>query len=292
MLTETTIGLGGSSYLRIVVKTIQAFRGIDVTRLMFNLELTNKDQASIGYPLWLGGRVELHTPGMSQQYVGQFHAGTGQPISVMRHGQETSTQLVLALTHRQLRLLDESRTGRSGVRLLVTFTGYGMPDGQPLAIQDMQPMYLDIGQSDWLDLIQQAGLKKTIMLELEAPDPLAHPDLAQALDYYSQAHARFREGEWRLAVESVRQSLAALVGKKPDEEDQESDIEAAIKNAYMLTRAGKVAYEVRWELVRQAAKFMADLGAHPEVAETRKPDAYAAIMIAGGLLHAFTAAGQ
>jgi hypothetical protein len=33
---------------------------------------------------------------------------------------------------------------------------------------------------------------------------------------------------------------------------------------------------------------MADLGAHPETPETRKPDAYAALMIAGGLLHSFT----
>jgi hypothetical protein len=34
---------------------------------------------------------------------------------------------------------------------------------------------------------------------------------------------------------------------------------------------------------------MADLGAHPETAETRKPDVYAGLMIAGGLLHSFTA---
>jgi hypothetical protein len=40
--------------------------------------------------------------------------------------------------------------------------------------------------------------------------------------------------------------------------------------------------------VRRATKFMSDLGAHPEAGETRKADAYAAPMIAGGLLHAFT----
>jgi hypothetical protein len=289
-LAETIVGLGGTSSVRILVRTIQAFRGVDVTRLIFSLELTNRDQTSNGYLLWLGGRVELQTAGASQQYIGQLQPSSGQPISFMRYGQETPTQLALALTHRQLWLLDQSRTGREGVRLLVTFTGHGMPDGQALAIQDAQPMYLDISRSDWLDLIQQAGLKKTIMLELEAPDPLTHPELAHALDYYAQAHSRFGEGEWRLAVESIRQSLAALVGKKPDEEDQESDLEAAIKDAYKHTRAEAVGYELRWELVRQAAKFMADLGAHPEVAETRKSDAYAAIMIAGGLIHAFTTA--
>ncbi len=50
----------------------------------------------------------------------------------------------------------------------------------------------------------------------------------------------------------------------------------------------RLGYEPRRELVRRAAKFMADLGVHPETAETRKPDAYAALMIAGDLLYSFT----
>jgi hypothetical protein len=33
---------------------------------------------------------------------------------------------------------------------------------------------------------------------------------------------------------------------------------------------------------------MCDLGAHPEVTETRKRDAYGALVMVGGLLHNFT----
>jgi hypothetical protein len=150
----------------------------------------------------------------------------------------------------------------------------------------MQPLQHDINQSDWLDLIRQAGLKQRIILELEAPDPLAHPELAEALNYYAQAQTRFGEGEWRLCVESIRQSLATLVGKKADDEDQESDLKDAINATRKIQ--DRLGYEPRRELVRRAAKFMADLGAHPETAETRKPDAFAALMIAGGLLHSFT----
>ena len=100
------------------------------------------------------------------------------------------------------------------------------------------------------------------------------------------ALTRFGEGEWRICVESIRQSLAALVGKKAEDEDQESDVKDAINAARKMQY--QLGYEPRRELVRRAAKFMADLGAHPETAETRKPDAYAALMIAGGLLHSFT----
>lgn len=120
-------------------------------------------------------------------------------------------------------------------------------------------------------------------MELEPPDPRTHPDLAEAISYFTQAQNRYLEGEWRLTVESLRQSLASLVGKKADDEDQEVDVQASIKALRNEARSLQVAYEPRIELVRQAAEFMCDLGAHPEVAETRRHHAYGALVIVGGL---------
>jgi len=280
------LALGGNSYMKAVLKLIQAHPGMGITRLMFTFELTNKDQSSTGYPMWLGGRVEVQARGGNRPYVGPLQPSTAQPINIGRFGQEASTQVTLDLTDQQFRLIDENRIGGM-VRMFLTFTGHAFIDGQYVPVQDMQQFQHVINQSEWLDLVREAGLKQTIMLELEAPDPLAHPELAQALDYYAQARTRFSEGEWRLAVESIRQSLAALVGQKADDEDSESDVKDAI-NEIRRTQ-NRHGYEPRRELVRRAAKFMADLGAHPETAETRKPDAYAALMIAGGLLHSFSA---
>jgi hypothetical protein len=283
-LSEALLGVG-NGYIKFVLKTIQAFPGMGITRLMFTFELTNKDQSSTGYPMWLGGRVEVQARNGSRPYVGRLQPATPQPINIGRFGQEASTQVTLDLTDHQFWLIDENRTG-SGVRLFLTFTGHAVIEGQYIILQESQSLQHDINQSDWLELIRQAGLRQTIMLELAAPDPMAHPELADALNYYSQGLTRFGEGEWRLCVESIRQSMAALVGKKAEDEDQESDVKDAI-NAARKTQ-DRLGYEPRRELVRRAAKFMADLGAHPETAETRKPDAYAALMIAGGLLHSFT----
>jgi hypothetical protein len=198
-------------------------------------------------------------------------------------------QVTLDLTNHQFWLIDENRLG-GAVRMFLTFTGHAVIDGQYVSVQDMQPLDYQINQSDWLDIVRQAGLKRVLLLELEAPDPTIHPELSQALEYYAQAQTRYGEGEWRLAVESVRQALAALVGQKADDEDQVSDIEDAVRAASKEARATRLGYEQRRELVRRAAKFMADLGAHPEADETRRADAYAALMIAGGLFHAFTRA--
>lgn len=112
------------------------------------------------------------------------------------------------------------------------------------------------------------------------------PDLAAAIDYYRQAQQRYAEGEWRLSVECLRQSLASVVGMKADDEDQETDSRDSLKAMRSESRNGPVGYERRAELVRQAAKFMCDLGAHPEVAETQRQHAYGALVIVGGLLHA------
>lgn len=61
---------------------------------------------------------------------------------------------------------------------------------------------------------------------------VSHPGPCPWLDFYAQARSRYDEGEWRQAAECVRQSLAAMVGEKVDEEDQESDVADAIKEAY------------------------------------------------------------
>jgi hypothetical protein len=46
-------------------------------------------------------------------------------------------------------------------------------------------------------------------------------------------------------------------------------------------------YAPRWEPVRVAMKFLCDLGAHPETAETLKPHAYSALLMVAGLLHGY-----
>jgi hypothetical protein len=286
-MNETMLVINGASYVRVVEKAIQAHPGMGITRLMFSLEITNRDQNSQGYPMWLSGRVEVEVRGGNRPYIGRLQPSTAQPVNIGRFGHDASVQLTLDLTDQQFWQVDENRTG-GAVRMYLTFSGHVILDNQHVAIQESQPMTVDISQSEWLELIRMAGLKQKILLELDAPRPQEHPELADALNYYSQAQSRFSEGEWRQAVESVRQSLASLVGKKADDEDQADDVTAALRDARRAQ--SRVQYEARRELVRQAAKFMADLGAHPETAETRKPDAYAALLIAGGLLHAFTTA--
>ncbi len=94
----------------------------------------------------------------------------------------------------------------------------------------------------------------------------------------TQAEAATARRSRRDATVDRHDALAASYRAMAAAYDERENVQA---------RNDRVGYAPGQELLRRAAKFMADLGAHPEVAETRKPDAYAALMIPGGLLHAF-----
>jgi hypothetical protein len=266
-MSETRLPIGSQqNAVRVVLRTIQVWRGLGVARFMFTFEISSKHETAAGRPLWLGGRVEVDVRG-SRAYLGPFQPTT-QPIILPAVGVDHTLQLTLDVTERQLHLIAENRS-TSGVQLWISLSGYAVQDGQHVQVGESQISH-QVSQSDWISLLEQAGHRRFLLLELEAPDPQAHPDLAQAIDYFAQAQHRYLEGEWRLTVESLRQSLASLVGKKADDEEQEIEVQDSIRTVRKESWAESVGYGPRLEVVRQATKFMCDLGAHPEL---RRPGA-------------------
>ena len=70
---------------------------------------------------------------------------------------------------------------------------------------------------------------RLLLVELDAPDASRPAEFAVALDHYRDAEKQYIRHEWRSAVEALRQTLAALVGKKADDEDETTDVTAAAK---------------------------------------------------------------
>lgn len=275
------LAIGSAHAVRVVLRDINIWPGVGTSRVMCTFELATKQGSVVGYQAWLTGRVELEVQNGRRLHLAPFQPQS-QPLPLPALGVDHTLQLTLDVTERQLQLIEEVRTG--GVQLSISLSGYVLANGENIPIGQSEIRH-DISQSDWLALLQRAGYRRRILVDLEAPDAQMHPDLAAAIDYYRQAQQRYAEGEWRLTVESLRQSLASVVGKKADDEEQETDIQDALKAVRNESRRAPVGYERRAEVVRQAAKFLCDLGAHPEVAETRRQHAYGALVMVGGLLH-------
>jgi len=199
-------------------------------------------------------------------------------------GADVSFQLTADIDDRQLQIMEEHRNGDQ--RFRIWLSGMTFREGQHEAFHANNIDYT-ISQSDWIAILEQVGYARRYLVELEVPSPQANPKLAEAIVYFAQARRRYMEGEWRHCVESLRQCVAAIVGKKPDDEDELADAQAAPKTAQKSRTTASIGYDVRAELTRQALKFYCDLGAHPEVAETRRNDARAALVMVHGLLEAY-----
>ena len=275
-----------NSAARLVIRQVTGNRGVGLTRLMFNVEVMTKHEIAVGCPLLFNGRLEtLGVDGGPDMALPLASISPLDRMPVLRGlGIDESFTLVADIDNRQLQIMEEYRNGAQ--RFRVWLSGMTFREGQYEAFHANNIDYT-VSQSDWIAILEQVGYARRYLVELEAPSPQANPKLAEAIGYFAQARHRYMEGEWRHCVESLRQCVAAIVGKKPDDEDELSDVQAGLKNAQKSKGTTAIGYDVRTELARQALKFYCDLGAHPEVAETRRNDARAALVMVHGLLEAF-----
>ncbi|MEV5614441.1 hypothetical protein [Streptomyces bacillaris] len=281
-MNEAWVNIGwANNAVRLDLKRVQGCSGLGVMQLRFHVEASCRDEAAAQKPLWFEGRLFAEGLGSTNGYVRQL-AVEDSPVTLHSLAATTNFMLVADVDHRQLQVIEEYRTG--GMKFRLQLTGTTMNDGNLERI-GVGSIECELTQSDWAAILEQMQYRRLLLIELDAPDANRSYEFKVALDYYRDAERHYLKQEWRLTVEALRQSLAALVGKTADEEDEATDVETAFKALRREAHKTKVGYSPRAEQVRRALKFMCDLGAHPETAETTKVDAYSTLLMAGGLLH-------
>ncbi|WP_327313338.1 hypothetical protein [Streptomyces sp. NBC_01235] len=268
---------------RLELKAVHGTSGLGVMQLRFHFEASCRNEAAAQRPMWFEGKVHAVGLGRSSGYLGRL-AVESSPVTLHSLAATTTFVLVADLDHRQLQIIEEHRTGAVKFRLEVT--GTAMTDGNLERI-GVGGIEYEINQSNWAAILEQMQYRRLLLIELDAPDANRPVEFAAALDYYRDAEKQYIKQEWRLTVEALRQTLAALVGKKADEEEEVAGVQAAANTLRKESRKTNQGYPPRAEQVRRALKFMCGLGAHPEVAETTKADAYSALLMVGGLLHSW-----
>ncbi|WP_060880189.1 MULTISPECIES: hypothetical protein [Streptomyces] len=268
---------------RLELKSVSGRSGLGVMQLCFKFEASCRHDASAQRPMWFEGKVSAFGLGSSSGYLGRLVVESS-PVTLHSLAATTTFTLVVDLDHRQLQIIEEHRTG--GVKFILEVTGTAMRDGSLERI-GVGSIEYEVNQSNWAAILEQMQYRRLLLVELDAPDVNRSAEFAAALDYYRDAEKQYVKHEWRLTVEALRQTLAALVGKKADDEDEAADVTAAAKTLRKESMNTTVGYPPRAEQVRLALKFMCDLGAHPEVAGTEKHNAYSALLMVGGLLHSW-----
>lgn len=271
-----------SGMARIVVTQVGASKGVGVCQLNVTVELAPRKDTSEGVQLWLGGTIRIGNFGAHGGYLATLRTDI-QPTTLQAPGGHQTVSMTADIDPRQLQTIENVRT--AGVTLDFSFSGYSLTKGAVLPYWSINVSYA-IDQSSWLRMLEQFGYDPVMLVELEALGCVSKKSAneVKALAYLDDARKNYLEGEWRSAVECLRQSLAALVGKEADEEDTDADVTAALSAASKVTRSGNVPYDTRFELTRRALKFTCDIAAHPEVAETTRREAHASLLAVAGLL--------
>ncbi|MGW7127327.1 hypothetical protein ACWGIA_03090 [Streptomyces bobili] len=280
-MNEAWINIGtANNAARLDLKKVQGSSGLGLMQLRFQVEASCRDETAAQKPLWFEGRLYAEGLGSTSGYVRSLVV-EDSPVTLHSLAATTTFVLVVDVDHRQLQVIEEHRTG--GMKFRLQLTGTTMNDGNLERI-GVGSIECELTQSDWAAILEQMQYRRLLLIELDAPDANRSDEFKVALDFYRDAEKQYLKQEWRLTVEALRQSLAALVGKTADEEDEAADVDAAFKTLRREASKSKVGYPPRAEQVRRALKFMCDLGAHPETAETTKAHAYSTLLMTGGLL--------
>lgn len=281
-MLETYIHFPNNVQVRVQVDSIAAAAGLGKHRLFVQSALSPLNEVSDGVTLSVSGEAIAENLGGGSGYLGQLVPTA--PVTLRRDG-SFQVSLVVELSDDQIRKIEEHRNQGDG--------SFSLRLGLRLEGTDREGKYLSnsgslsnvrVSREDWLNLLQQVRYRRVIIAELEVPEAAAHPGLAKALDFYQQAQSRYSAGDYRGTAESIRQTLAALVGEPPETELSLDEMTTEIRSANKQ-RGG---YTDRMELTRKVLKFTADLGAHPETDVTERAEALAQLHMAAGLIQWFT----
>ncbi len=253
-MNETLVHIGTQpGAVRLVVTQVTGAQGVGLARLMFNIEITTKHSLAKGCPLLFNARLEVLGLGGPDRAMPFAALKLLDRVPVVQDvGAHDAITLVADIDDRQLQIMEEHRDGAQRFRLWLPGMTFREGRHEPFYATNVD---YTVSQSDWIAILEQVGYTRRFLVELELPNPQSNPKLAEAIGYFGEARRRYMQGEWRHCVESLRQCVAAIVGKKPDDEDELSDVQAALKEARNSKASERIGYERRGELIHQTLKF-------------------------------------
>ncbi len=271
-MDEAWATMFGSNAVTIRAGEIQIRPGLGRHQLVVPIEARPTAEAAYGRRLAFSGSLSVGSLRGSGGYIGHFHKTL--PRQLAANG-TINEYLHVDIDRRQIDAIENLRNGGFSIDVQIDIEADGGTEYGTVTIAEHV-----VARETWLRILEQIKFQRTLLVELPVPDTQAAPELATAIAFLESAQRRFLEGENRLAVEAVRQSMAALVGLDANSEDSDESIKLFMKKA----RGEESGFDDRYEIVRQALKLLADIAAHPDVAETGPTEARSAITMAAGLL--------
>jgi hypothetical protein len=283
-MTENYLNFGGANAgIRITPGDVALIAGIGRHRIRINSTMSAANEAADGVTIAFTGDLLIPSLGLASGYLGRMTRTYPQHLN--RDG-SFSVLFDTEVTDDQIRTIEDRRsvTADGSFDLVLNLRYEGRDgDGNPCSGSgQLQPH--KFARDAWLEGLRQVGYRNVQIIELEVIQQSADAELAKAIEFFKQAQSRYFSGDYREVAECLRQSINAIVGRPGEEEEELAEITKEIGDAQREAHKTKVGYSERFEIVRMALKFLADMGAHPEAGTTTRPEALAQLHMAAGLI--------
>lgn len=266
-------------------RALQGSPGLGFYRLIAQVDVTTHSKqageevavTNIGSELYVRGK------GNQSHFFGYLRQQSVKTLILTSpHTQKTNLTLDIELDGSRIEAIERVRLGES---LFFEMNLYGVADSG--SVQSLRPVYATLtyraNQSTWMEILEQMGYRKTILLEIPVPGDGASPQLPEAAKYLQTAQTHMLRGHFRDAVGACRDVMESLSSALNDERAQPPE---AIKSWFEGTRS--LDKEERLRIVRRALKILTHPARHvDEVSasiEWGPTDARSAIIIAAALL--------
>lgn len=279
----------GTTFAKLNLKTLRGEPGLGFYRLIAQVEVTTHGKPAGEEVSVINIRGEMQVRGKDQRdrYLGNLRRlGTDSSIMTYQHIGDNNFQLEIEMDARRVEAIEEIRLGED---LLFTLTLYGLAYSE--REKRSQPVNVTLqyraNQSAWIEILQQMGYRRTMLLEIPLLGDEVSPRFPEAAEHLKTAQTRLLCGHFRDAVGACRDVMESLSVVLSDENTQPPEI---IKSWFENTRSmGK---EERLRIVRRALKLLTHPARHADEVsasiEWRPMDARTVISLTAALLQITT----
>lgn len=194
-------------------------------------------------------------------------------LSSFSHTTDKRINFEVELDAKRIEAIEQIRLGGSlnfSIQLYATAT-----QGKQSELLNGQSYSLTVSQSDWIQILENIGYRKTLLLEVPLPMGETNSAFKDAAKHLDHAHKQMLHGHYRDAVGACRDAIESLnlslkdevasLPKNKRERSKADRVNALRQSFYELTNAAKHADEVTesidWNLAdaRACISFAATL---------------------------------
>jgi len=276
--------LGGSIFAEVDLRTLQGGQGLGFYRLIAQVDITTYGRQSgqeiavtnVHGELWVRGREN------SEFFLGYMRRqGTDMPLVTYQNTSKNYVPFEIELDPRRIASVERIRCGGD---LFFKLKLYGVTSGGPR--DNPQPANVELqyraNQSTWIELLDQMGYQRTLLLEIPMPGEKDIPQFQKAAEYLQTSQTHMLRGHFRDAVGTCRDVLELISSGLNDEIDQPPDV---IKSWFESTR--EMDKGARLRLVRRSLKILTHPARHADEVSTSfewgPTDAIGAVMMTAAL---------